>query len=133
MNVSHTIDNREESRAFGHREWSIVETVNSVAAVLLILSPWMFRYSASATATWSAVVIGLLLGVATFTRAVKVGRWPGWAILALGLCAVLAPWILGFGDIRNAAGMHVAAGLMVLVMTLLDLWVHYLEEPASPS
>jgi hypothetical protein len=113
-------------------KWTMVEIVN-MAVVLLLISPWMFRYTDTTSATITAVVTGLLLGAATITRAIGVGRWQGWASLTLGACALLGPWRLGFGEVRNAAGMHVTAGLVVLTMALIDLWGHYLEQPASPA
>lgn len=132
MNFSPKLFERES--ASGHRaarEWTIVETVNAIMTLLLIVSPWMLRYLDTAVATWSAVLIGLLLGVATFTRLLKVRAWQSWASLALGACALLAPWLLGFGDISNAAGIHIAVGFIGVVMTLISLWVHYLDEHGS--
>ncbi|MBA1159302.1 SPW repeat protein [Microvirga mediterraneensis] len=136
MNFSPKIYDRERSshhRNSSHHEWTIVETVDAVLAVMLIVSPWTFRYSDTSAATWSAVVLGLLLGAVTATRVVDVGDWQGWASIALGACALLAPWILGFSEIKNAAGIHVTAGFVVLTMTLITFWVHYLDQPNSPA
>lgn len=115
------------------QQWTIVETVNAAMALMLIASPWTFRYADASAAAWSAVLIGLLLGAITLARTIEARDWQGWASLALGTCALLAPWLLGFGEIKNAAGMHVTVGLAVVTMTLITLWVHYLDQSPTPA
>ena len=134
MNYSPRIYERKNlDRNRTPQQWTIVEAVNAAMAIMLIASPWTFRYADASVAMWSAVLIGLLLGATTLTRTIDARDWQGWASLALGAFALLGPWLLGFSEIKNAVGMHVTAGLAVVAMTLIDLWVHYLDQPATPA
>ena len=114
-------------------KWTIVETLSGVMAAMLVASPWMYRYSDHAVATWTSVVIGVLLGAAILTRSAGAGGWSHLACLALGFCALLAPWLLGFEAVRNAAGLLVTAGIVVIMLNVIGLWVHRGEEHLHPS
>jgi len=111
-------------------KWTIVETIGGAMAAMLAASPWMYRSSDHAVATWTAVVIGALLGAAILTRSAGAGHVSRLASLALGLCALLAPWVLGFGAVRNAAGLQVTAGIVVIMLNVIGLWVHHEEHPS---
>ena len=102
-------------------------------AAMLVASPWMYRYSDHAVATWTAVVIGVLLGAAILTRSASAGNWPRLASLALGFCALLAPWLLGFGAVSNAAGLLVTTGIVVIMLNIIGLWVQHGEHPRHPG
>jgi len=131
MNVKPKIlGSRESDADHAPGKWTIVETLGCVMALLLIASPWLYRFSDHAVATWTSVVIGVLLGAATLVRSPGSGSWPRLASMGLGLCAVLAPWLLGFGDVRNAAGLQVAAGIVVIVLNIIGLLVHHEAHPA---
>lgn len=112
-------------------KWTIVETLGGAMAAMLVASPWMYRYSDHAVATWTSVVVGVLLGAAILTRSAGTGDWSRLASLALGFCALLAPWLLGFGAVRNAAGLLVTAGIVVIMLNVIGLWVHHGEEYPS--
>ncbi|MBO1905455.1 SPW repeat protein [Microvirga sp. 3-52] len=117
----------DADRASG--KWTIVETLGGAMAAMLVASPWMYRYSDHAVAMWTSVVIGVLLGAVILTRSASAGDWPRLASLALGLCALLTPWLLGFSDVRNAAGLQVTAGIVVIMLNVIGLWVHHEEHP----
>jgi hypothetical protein len=112
---------------------TIVEIVNTAVAAVLILSPWLFRYLDTAAATLSAVLIGALVIVATFIRDAVAPTWHSVAVLVLGLCAIIAPWALEVSTISNAVGMHVLAGIMVVAMTAINLWIRNFDQPAKTA
>jgi len=114
-------------------DWTIVEIVNTAVAAVLILSPWLFRYLDTAAATLSAVLIGALVIVATFIRDAVAPTWHSVAVLVLGLCAIIAPWALEFSTISNAIGMHILAGVMVVAMTAINLWIRNFDQPAKTA
>ena len=105
------------------------------SAAYLTLSPWMFRYSGEAVPTASAVLIGVLLGIVVVTKVVRPAEWLDWAILALGVLALIAPLLLEFGNEANAIGLHITLGLVATTSAALQLWVRHFENLAwsSPS
>ena len=78
----------------------------------------------------NAVLIGVLLGIIVFSKTFQVTDWHDWASLAVGVWAVLAPWLLGFSDEPNAAGLHILTGLVAAMSAGLQLWVRHYEELA---
>jgi hypothetical protein len=95
------------------------------AGLALLLMYWGARYALGTDplAVASAVLLGLLLLASAFAR---LGRDPSLhdrAVLGIGLAALLAPPLLGFGDVTGAAGMHVKAGIAVVTMALLRMAV----------
>ncbi len=113
--------------------WMVPDFICAAAAAYLVLSPWMFRFADAAGATWSATLIGVLLGMVVLAKAVQVQEWQDWAGLALGIWAMMAPWLLGFGDITKAAGMHVFVGLVVAITSAIQLWMRYFDPPARTA
>jgi len=73
--------------------------------ILLIVSPWLFGFSDSNTATWTAVVVGvLIIGTSLITdyelsvaNIVPMRAHLGLDVL-LGAFLVVSPWLLGFAD-----------------------------------
>jgi len=114
-------------------DWTIVEIVNTAVTAVLVLSPWLFRYSDNATATLSAVLIGALVIIATFKRDAVASTWHSFAVLVLGLCTIIAPWALEFSTLSNAVGMHVLAGIVVVAMTAINLWIRYFDQPEKTA
>jgi len=73
--------------------------------ILLIVSPWLFGFSDSNTATWTAVVVGvLIIGTSLITdyelsvaNIVPMRAHLGLDVL-LGAFLAVSPWLLGFAD-----------------------------------
>jgi phosphatidylserine synthase len=78
-----------------HKQRTIVEIVNTVIAAMLMLSPWLFRFSDAADAAWSAALIGLLLGAVTLTRDAEAQDWQSSVTLVLGVYSFLPLGLLG--------------------------------------
>ncbi|MBA1158967.1 SPW repeat domain-containing protein [Microvirga mediterraneensis] len=114
-------------------DWTIVEAVDTTVAAILILSPWLFRYSDTAAATLSAVLVGALVIIATFIRDSVAWAWHSLATLVLGLCAIIAPWALEFSIIPNAVGTHVLAGMAIVAMAAINLWIRHFDPPARAA
>ncbi|TWG55233.1 MULTISPECIES: SPW repeat protein [Phyllobacteriaceae] len=99
------------------------DIVNIVAGLGLLLSPWYLGYSAETYAAWNAWVVGAavtLIGVAALFAFHQV---EGWANVALGLWAVIAPWALGFSAVTAAMAAHVIAGLIAAALAAVSLWL----------
>jgi hypothetical protein len=111
--------------------WTATDVFRAAVAGYLVLSPFMFRF-AGGVATWSAILTGVLLLVASLAKGI-LRDWQDWACVILGLWAMVAPWLLGFSDQPNAAGMHVCAGLVAIVASGIQIWTAYLDSTAPTA
>jgi hypothetical protein len=114
-------------------EWTVIDAANTMVAVTLVLSPSLFGYAESTTATWSAALIGMLIGMVALARAIEAREWQDWANLVLGLWAATTPRALGFSDLAFAAELHVIAGLAVAITSALRLAASYLDPPTRTA
>jgi hypothetical protein len=110
--------------------WTAPDFITIGSVAYLILSPWMLRYSREAVPTASAVLIGVLLGIVVVAKVVRPAEWLECASLALGVWALIAPLLLGFGDDANAIGLHITLGLVATTSAALQLWVRHYENLA---
>ena len=108
------------------KHWSELTAINIIAALFgafLVASPWLFGFSGEQTALWSASLIGVLAIMVALTGLIQPHEWEGWASLALGLWAAVAPWALGFSGVTSALACHLGVGLAVAALAALELWM----------
>jgi len=108
------------------KHWSELTATNIITALsgaFLVASPWAFGFSGEQTAMWSAGLIGVLAVMVALTGLIEPREWEGWASLALGLWAIIAPWALGFSGVTSAMGCHVGVGLTVAALAAFALWM----------
>jgi hypothetical protein len=72
---------------------------------------------------WNAWIVGAAIALVALGALVAFTQWEEWANLILGVWAVLAPWLLGFGGVAYATYAHVIIGLVVAVLAAVELWV----------
>jgi len=88
----------------------------------LLLSPAVLGYADESLASWNAVIAGVLIGaLAVYVLAIG-AEWGEWTRLAVGLWAIVAPWVLGFASVAAAAGAHVLLGALVALLSAWRLW-----------
>ena len=98
------------------------DVVNIVLAVLLFVSPWVLTYTGDAAAAWNAWIASVLVVI---VAAIALGTHEGWAEwinIALGIWVLIAPWILGFGTVRDAATTHVVLGILIAAFAAWGAW-----------
>ncbi|QOG06578.1 SPW repeat protein [Aureimonas sp. OT7] len=96
--------------------------VNIVAGLGLLLSPWYLGYATEAYAAWNAWIVGAAVALIAVAALSAFHQVEEWANAALGLWAVIAPWVLGFSAVTFATWAHVIAGLVVAVLAAVSLW-----------
>jgi hypothetical protein len=107
-----------------HRsELTAVNIINGVFGLFLIASPWLFGFTGEQAATWNAALVGVLLGAVALTGVIDLREREGWASLALGLWAMVAPWVIGFSGVVNAMWTHVGVGLATAILAAVELWM----------
>jgi hypothetical protein len=97
------------------------DAVNVVLGAWLALSPWAMGYAADMTPMTNALIVGLAL-IAVALGAILVPRaWEEWSEAALGLWAMVSPWVLGFAGHYDARLVAVATGAVILALALWTL------------
>jgi hypothetical protein len=113
-------------------EMTTMNVVNAIAGAFLFVSPWLFRYTGTQTAEWSAWIGGLVIAVLAIAAVVALQQWEEWVNLVVGALVVAAPWFFGFAGITAAMWSHVAVGLVVAVLAAVELWMIQ-QSPHVPA
>jgi hypothetical protein len=120
---------------------------NLVLAVWLFFSPWILRFTLGAavgtapstpggtdaagavtpggasftSAAWDAWILGVVVAIIAIAAMVRAAPWQVWATLILGIWVFIAPWILSFTALANAAWDHWIVGALVFLVSLSAL------------
>jgi hypothetical protein len=105
-------------------EEQALDIVNAVIGILLALSPRVLGF-ADATAISSACIVGVAASLVATAALVVYTDWEEFANIALGAWAIAAPWALGFTGDRWALRAHVTAGVLVMAIAGLQLWLRH--------
>lgn len=97
------------------------DPVNLALGLLLLVSPWLLAYADQPTATWNAVVLGVLIAGAALLALIRVMAWEEWAGIAFGVWLIASPWLLGFTAVPVALWSAVGIGAVVAVLALWAL------------
>ena len=104
------------------RDRNPADAVNILAGLGLALSPWFLEFTTVAAAAWNAWIVGAAIALIALAALVSYHRAEEWVNGLLGLWAVIAPWVLGFSELRSAMGAHVVLGLVVVIVAAALLW-----------
>jgi hypothetical protein len=100
------------------RRWE--DRLGAALGLLVGATPWLAGDTGDENIVLHAAQLGLLiLGLASFGL-VQPNRWEEIGLLACGLA--LAASILGYAHVGNLGSWHVALGLGVMLLALLEMW-----------
>ena len=100
-----------------------IDLVNVVLGLCLVFAPWALGFTSEMAATRNAWIVGAAIALIALGALFAFREWEEWVKLALGVWAILAPWLLGFATVAAALYAHVIIGLIVGVLAALDLWM----------
>src|SRR5260370_37328734 len=103
------------------REETAIDVVNAVLGVCLALAPWALGFTGEVAAAWNAWIVGAAIALIAVGALVAFTQRAEWANLILGVCAVLAPWLLGFAGVAVATYPHGLIGLVGAVLPAAEL------------
>jgi hypothetical protein len=101
----------------------VIDIGNAVTGVCLALTPWVFDFAHEVDAAWNAWAVGAAVALIAIGALVAFNQWEEWLNLALGIWAVVAPWVIGFTAITAATYAHVVIGVIVAVLAAAELWL----------
>jgi SPW repeat len=101
---------------------TVTNLASAAAGLLLVISPWLAAFTRDAIASGNAVLCGLLILSFTVAALLQLRDWRSWMNLVPGIWALLSPWILGFAADQLAAVIHVLVGVIVTILSSIELY-----------
>ncbi len=99
------------------------DPVNSLLGLWLVLSPWVVGYQDSSLAVGTAIVLGILMIIASFGAMVVPKAWEEWSQIVLGILMIIAPWVMQFSSSADAMRTSVITGIVTLILALWTMTV----------
>lgn len=107
------------------------QAIDYLVAIVLILAPFFFGFSAVISATWVAILSGVALGTySVVTRYAAESPHPvGWRLhlaldAILGLFVAASPWIFGFSRFIGTVWMpHLVLGIVLVLAAAVSALV----------
>ena len=119
--------------ALDERVDATLNAANVALGVILLISPWLLDFSGHQLATWNAVASGAVIAILTFAAFVRTREWEEWVDLVVGLWVIASPWLLGFAGVSSALWTHLIIGVLVTILTALELRRVHGTPPAGAA
>ncbi|MGW3208499.1 SPW repeat protein [Streptomyces sp. NPDC001135] len=110
------------ARMLGGRDVALVDGPVFLLGLYCAASPWIVHYTASQPALMTHnLILGVAIGLLAlgFTRAPERMYGLSWAMCAMGIWMIIAPWIVGSGPDAGVIINNVAIGALALVLGLV--------------
>lgn len=105
------------------------DVINLVLAAWLFLSPWIVGFAGSAPASWTAWLTAVAIAVFAVAALAAFAEWEEWINLALGIWALISPWIVGFSGQQAPMLVLFLTGLAVAIVAAVELWILHHPPP----
>jgi hypothetical protein len=91
--------------------------VTGILGLILGVAPWTFGYSNNIVALWTSLIVGAATNIVSIVEAANANRqtWEYWTAGVLGLIAIIAPFVFGFGNYANAMWSSVVLGILIAI------------------
>ncbi len=114
-----------------------IDVINLALGGFLFLSPWLFGFTSHLgwhTSWMAGTAIGVIaiFSIGDLFTSVSIPDFfetEEWLNLAIGLWLAACPWILGFHGDTMAMQVHLAVGLVVATIAVVELWVMHHTPP----
>lgn len=91
--------------------------ITGILGLVFVLSPFVLGYSNNAAAMWTSLLIGGATIVVSWIEGAQEdrARWEYWTAAVLGIVAVAAPFLFGFGEQTVAMWTSVIVGGLIAI------------------
>ncbi len=91
--------------------------ITGILGLAFAIAPFVLGYSTNIVATWTSVILGVVVlatSVIEYFQADK-EQWEYWVAGIVGLLAIVAPFLLGFGSYVGATWTSIIAGVLLIL------------------
>jgi VIT1/CCC1 family predicted Fe2+/Mn2+ transporter len=98
--------------------------VTGILGVFLMIAPYLFGFADNSAAYWSSILAGGIVAIASIWEGVESRKenWEYWVAAVVGIFAIIAPFIFGFGSLAGAMWTSVIAGVLIAIFAGTKLW-----------
>ncbi|MFF8946087.1 SPW repeat protein [Streptomyces sp. NPDC014864] len=110
------------ARMLGGRDVALVDGPVFLLGLYCAASPWILHYTTSQPAlTTHNLIVGIAIGLLAlgFTTAPERMYGLSWAMCAMGIWMIVAPWIVGTGPDAGVVVNNIVIGALALVLGLM--------------
>jgi hypothetical protein len=110
------------SRMLGGRDVALVDGPVFLLGLYCAASPWILHYTASQPSLVTHnLIVGIAIGLLAlgFTRAPERMYGLSWAMCAMGIWMIIAPWVVGRGPDAGVIINNVVIGALALALGLV--------------
>ena len=99
-----------------NQQATTASSINVIAGIWLIISPYIFGFGGTAIAL-NSVIFGIIIGVLALIRTFTpmTTKWIGWINIVLGLWILISPFVVGFTGMA-ALWNNIILGIIIIVM-----------------
>jgi SPW repeat len=98
------------------------EAIQLLLGVVLFVTPWVVGFAAEQNPAWTAWLTGVVIALIATVGLAGYAYYAAYANVAIGLWAIIAPWLIGFSANTGALWSHVIVGAAVAVAAAVELW-----------
>ena len=82
---------------------------------VLMIAPFMLGYEGNPVALWSSILVGLATVVLSWMEGAQhdTQTWEYWTVGSLGIVAIVAPFVMGFGSLTEALVTSIVVGILI--------------------
>ncbi|MEU9311864.1 SPW repeat protein [Streptomyces sp. NPDC048256] len=110
------------ARMLGGRDVALVDGPVFLLGLYCAVSPWVLHYTASQPALMTHnLIVGIAIGLLALGFTAAPARMYGlsWAMCALGIWMIIAPWVVGDSPDAGVAVNNIIIGALALILGLM--------------
>ena len=112
------------------RQEAIIDLIKLALAAFLIMTPWVFGYTAVVVASGNAWISGVVIGLASIAGIVALAQWEEWVSLIFGLWVAISPWLLGYqATVISAMRANATIGIAIVLLAAAELAMIHRSPP----
>ncbi|MGW0873442.1 SPW repeat protein [Streptomyces sp. NPDC002740] len=110
------------ARMLGGRDVALVDGPVFLLGLYCAVSPWILHYTASQPALMTHnLIVGIAIGLLALGFTAAPARMYGlsWAMCALGIWMIIAPWVVGDSPDAGVVVNNIVIGVLALILGLM--------------